>query len=97
MAQGLKERWRPGQHAWFEYHCEQSHQSCDAELWYRSHQQVLVVGVDETGIGETFADRLEHGALRVYRIQFDDGYEDSAYEDELFVSPNYWDPDYGPP
>ena len=38
---GWRDEWPPGTVAWFEYHCQESDDSDDADLWYRSHQQDL--------------------------------------------------------
>lgn len=38
-----------GKRMWFEYHCLESDSSCDAELWYRSHQQVNVLEISDEG------------------------------------------------
>lgn len=73
------------QRLWFEYHCNESHDSADAELWYRSHQKCVIVGVVPCdGYDIHSADeRYESGCLIVYRIRFDDGQEFDACEDEL--------------
>ena len=33
----------PGTVFFFEYRCWESHESCDAKLWYHSHQKVTVL------------------------------------------------------
>jgi hypothetical protein len=76
-----------GKTFWFEYHCYESPDSCDAELWYRSHQQVKVIGVTEWSHDE-LSDRIEDATPRVYRIRFNDGFEGDAWEDELVNSPD---------
>ena len=70
---------------WFEYHCWESPESCDAELWYHSHQKVLVLKCVEKGYGKTFDTRIENSHLRHYKIRFSDGYEHEAVEDELML------------
>lgn len=70
----------------FEYHCWESSQSSDAELWYRSHQRVTVLRIVEPGVGRTFMERCEAGNPRVFRIRFEDGFEGDAFEDELVRS-----------
>jgi hypothetical protein len=75
---------------WFEYHCWESPKSGDAELWYRSHQRVTILGVDPEGevpeAGSTFKSRCADAVQAVYKIQFSDGYIDTAFEDELLDS-----------
>src|SRR5262249_23183618 len=41
---GGKEDWHPGEQAHFEYHCLESSESPGAQLRYRSHRQVTVLG-----------------------------------------------------
>lgn len=82
---------------WFEYHCFESSQSCDAHLWYRSHQPVLVLGLAEDYSeleGTTAIERGEFGQPLVYRVRFLDGFEGDVWEDELMESPaDYYRPD----
>lgn len=61
---------------WYEYHCFESPKSCDADLWYRSHQQVIVINEEET----------EPGEPNVYKVKFDDGFIGSVFDDELMLS-----------
>jgi hypothetical protein len=85
-----REEWAPGETAAFEYHCYESHASSDAELWYRSQQQVLVLGLSETAeqeLLEGYLSRSEAGMPLVYRVRFSDGHEGDVWEDELFTSP----------
>lgn len=73
---------------WFEYHCLESPESCDAELWYRSHQKVLVLnrGIDDS---DEYPDEP-----KVYDVVFKDGFEGTVWEDELMYSPNeFYRPD----
>ena len=82
---------------YFEYHCNESEDSAHAELWHHTHQQVTVLGVDDPGYGGTPEERAEEGQPRVYFIRFDDGYEHSAFEDELVDSEeDYYMEDYIP-
>lgn len=83
----------PGTQRFFEYHCLESHQSCDAQLWYRSHQTVIVLqlggGLVEQAEGcdcFTFVERGEGGVPLVYKVRFADGHEGDATEDELLTS-----------
>lgn len=76
-----------GKEFWFEYHCYESPDSCDAELWYRSHQKVKVIGVSEWSHND-LQDRIEDATPRVYKIKFEDGYEGDAWEDEIVDSPD---------
>jgi hypothetical protein len=70
---------------YFEYHCLESEQSSDAELWHRTHQQVKVLsmaGPDESD-------------CELYNIQFEDGFIGSAFADELlYTTTEYSRPNY---
>jgi len=85
--------WLKGQEAWFEYHCNESHTSADAELWYHSHQRVTIVqeqpsdGRDALHELKTGKERCEAGCPRCYQIRFADGFVADAMEDELLTSP----------
>ena len=85
IATFCNEAWQPGDTAWFEYHCNESPDSADAEVWYRSHQQITVLGeADHDGWpGSTFIERSEAGQPKVYRVRWADGFEYSVFEDEL--------------
>jgi len=72
---------------WFEYHCFESMDSCDAELWLHSHQQVTVLSIVERGFGKTPKERGHNGEPRIYKIRFNDGFEYDAFEDELMRTP----------
>lgn len=89
-----KERWEPGERAWFEYHCLESPESSDAEAWYRSHQEVEVLsgpgGELEASEGMTFEERGQEGVPHVYRVRFPDGLEWDAWEDELHTDKAGW-------
>ena len=80
--------YQPGRY-WFEYHCFESPESGDAEAWYRSHQQVDLLGLAEGGTndpGNRFAgagQRAEWCTPLVYRARFDDGLEWDLCEDEI--------------
>lgn len=76
-----------GKTMWFEYHCLESHDSSDAHLWYRSHQQVEVLAIEHAGTGYNPKERSESGDPRVYRIRFRDGLVADVFEDELMDSP----------
>ena len=77
-----------GKEFWFEYHCFESPKSCDAEIWYRSHQKVKVLSVSEWSyIDATKKERLEDGNPRVYLVEWKDGYQYDVFEDELMDSP----------
>lgn len=74
-----------GQKLYFEYHCLESHESQDAELWYRSHQLVTVIEFapnDGWGI-ESYEERCKVGCPIVYAIRFNDGFVGDVFEDEL--------------
>jgi hypothetical protein len=72
---------------WFEYHCYESPNSCDAEIWYRSHQKVKVIGVSEWSYDDK-EWRQEDGNPRVYLVEWGDGYQYDVFEDELMESPD---------
>lgn len=76
---------KPGAVRWFEYHCNESDNSADAELWHRSHQLVTVGALTSEDFGGTFKARCENGTPRVYAIRFSDGFEGEAFEDELLT------------
>lgn len=83
-----------GNEYWFEYHCWESSESCDSEIWYRSHQKVKVLSISESGNGETMKERGESGEPRVYKVKFKDGLEWDVFEDELMNSPDeFYRPD----
>jgi hypothetical protein len=77
-----------GKEFWFEYHCFESPASADAEVWYRSHQKVLVLKIETEGGGDTPLERGENGEPRTYRVRFSDGFEYDVFEDELLNSPD---------
>ena len=76
-----------GKTFWFEYHCYESPKSCDAEIWYRSHQKVKVIGVSEWSYDDK-EWRQEDGNPRVYLVEWEDGFQYDVFEDELMESPN---------
>lgn len=108
---GFRESWQPGDRAFFEYHCNQAHDSAHAQWWYRSHQPVTVLEeisapedyTDEDGTVYNFLDRGEAGAPRCYRVRWDDGAEGTVFEDELLTSSRHKYPQgfeeggFGPP
>lgn len=76
-----------GSRLFFEYHCNESHQSPDAVVWYRSHQTVTVLECVNTEYADLpFTERCDSGHCLVYKIHFDDGFEWCAFEDELLNS-----------
>jgi hypothetical protein len=74
-----------GKEFWFEYHCYESKDSCDAEIWYRSHQKVKILSVSAWSFDE-LQDRIGDGQPRVYSVQFKDGFIADVLEDELMES-----------
>lgn len=96
-ADGTLSDWPVGSTAHFEYHCNRAHDSADAQLWYRSHRTVEIMGVDGEGGGDTIDERLEAGDPRSYHIRFADGHVGGAFEDELLVDPSHFRSDMGPP
>lgn len=85
----IKDLRIPGTFLWFEYHCNESYDSPDAEIWYRSHQQVLVLGFANCDPPSftTVNERAYAGMLLLYRVRFNDGLEWDVFEDELLNSP----------
>lgn len=100
---GVREHWMPGDRAHFEYHCNESHDSPDAQAWYHSHRPVTVVehasdyGPDDPNdpwSKMTYDDRAEAGMPKVYHVRHEDGFEHHAFEDELVDGPeDYYRPD----
>lgn len=88
--------WQRYELAFFEYHCYEGHDSADAELWYRSHQPVMVLGVAEGkgNIALPEQERYEGAALIVYKVRFADGHVGTVFEDELMDDERgYYRPD----
>ena len=81
--EGLRKR---GDQVWFEYHCNESHDSAHAELWYHSHQKITILRIAKNDGMTTpsFEERCENGLPICYKIKFSDGYVHTATEDELF-------------
>ena len=73
-----------GEKYWFEYHCWESPESSDAELWYHSHQQCTIVSVEQEYPDMTEDERYDAAMLNHYNIRFSDGFVSSAGEDELY-------------
>ena len=84
----------PGEQAWFEYHCYEGHDSADAQVWYRSHQRVEVLTVDDPEgflvTMPTYVERQAEGCPITYRVRFTDGLEWSVFEDELSDDTSEW-------
>lgn len=100
---GTKEVWKEGEHAYFEYHCQRSHDSSDAEAWYRDHQRVVVIdlpdsdGKDWLLDGASAEERADASIPMIYTVRFADGHEHDVFEDELLVSPVFFSAKCGPP
>ena len=60
----------------FEYHCWESDESTDAELWHRTRQPVTV-------IRQLGPDEVDEEIGRMYHVRFQDGFEGDVFEDEL--------------
>lgn len=87
----MLETWKPGDQPWFEYHCFESDESADAPAWYRSHQKVTVLSMDENdSAGMTRAERDEAGMPFTYTVRFKDGLEWDVFEDELSETQEPW-------
>ena len=82
---GTKEKWGPGEKAYFEYRCTRGHGSAHAEWWYRSHQPVTVLGLTEPPCEEW------------YEVEFDDGFKATVFAFELQTDKKFLDPNLGPP
>lgn len=84
----LKDLFNIGEEYYFEYHCLEAHYSADAELWYRSHQKVIVLEMETPDFdpSETFKERAEEGMPLVYLVKFPDGLIRHVMEDELMRS-----------
>ena len=68
---------------WFEYHCYEGEDSCDAELWHHTHQRVEVLS------------RFVDIECLTYRVRFADGFEYDVFADELVNSPDkFYRPNY---
>jgi hypothetical protein len=76
-----------GTKRWFEYHCYEGHDSADAELWYHSHQKV-VVGKCYNPEDAMYPrqQRIEDGPMLTYQVKFPDGFVGDAVENELCLS-----------
>lgn len=77
-----------GDKLWFEYHCNESHDSADAELWYHSHQQCEVLGMVQNDGYDIRSQKIRYdcGHPLCYQVRFDDGLDFCATEDELLNS-----------
>lgn len=83
--------WAAGAILLFEYHCTEEHSSADAELWYRSHSRVEVLGLNPgDSLGMELGERIEEALPFTYRVRFPDGYEGDVWEDELSTSRDCW-------
>jgi hypothetical protein len=76
-------RHKPGDTCWFEYHCYEGDDSCDAKLWHHSHQQCKVLKMVEAGDGVTEMERGYNGYSAVFKVRFADGFVWDTFEDEL--------------
>ena len=83
-----------GKNFWFEYHCFESCDSADAEIWFRSHQKVKVLKISLLGNGSSIEERGENGEPRIYNVLFNDGFIADVFEDELMNDPSeFYRPD----
>ena len=81
----IREEEKVGKEFWYEYHCFESDDSCDAEIWYRSHQKVKVVDVAHWSF-EKLEERIADAQFRVYLVEWKDGFQYDVFEDELMES-----------
>ena len=73
----------------FEYHCLESEDSGDAELWHHTHQPVEVIRKLKV------PTEVDYGEPAMYHVKFSDGYSYDVFEDELLKHPKeYTRPDY---
>lgn len=88
MKKNINDLFDIGDSCFFEYHCLESHDSVDSDLWYRSHQKVVVLKLEDIDfdILQTRKDRLEQGQPLSYKVKFEDGFIGTAMEDELMIS-----------
>ncbi len=75
-----KPRFGPWERVFFEYHCLQSEESCDAELWHHTRQRAVVVAV------VTYPE-VDLELSPMYVIRFEDGYQYDVFNDEVTKSP----------
>lgn len=96
----IDQEFFPGDTPWFEYHCWESHESMDAQVWYRSHQKATVLEMTPyDGVGLTREERIECAQPFTYRVRFEDGLEWDVFEDELTKTKDGWnrkEPPKGP-
>ena len=72
--------------AFFEYHCYEGEDSADAELWHHTHQPVKILQELDKSEGDC-----------AYRVEFQDGFEATVFEDEVLSSVSEYErPDYTP-
>jgi hypothetical protein len=80
-----KHRYTFPARAWFEYHCWESEDSADAELWRRTHQRITVLRM----LSPNESD------YEMYEVRFADGYKGHVFADELMhTRKNFERPDY---
>ena len=77
-----------GDTCWFEYHCNESHKSEHAQVWYRSHQKVVILKLQDCdGIGIfSQKERFEEAIQLIYQVRWSDGFIHDVFEDELLDS-----------
>lgn len=83
---------RVGSIVWFEYHCNESHDSDHAQWWYRSHEKVKILRRIEKGEGKTIGKRCLNGHQAIYTVQFTDGFVGDVFEDELMKTKRFYRP-----
>ena len=94
----LDGKWQPGDTAHFEYHCWQSPDSADYDLWRQTQQPVKVLGLgdcdDVSDEAPTYRERGEDWGMPLgYDVQFANGKTGYATEDELFTHPKHYSPE----
>ena len=72
--------FRPGDRVFFEYHCWQSEESCDAKLWHHTRQYATMVRV-------IVPPEIDEEVAPMYEIRFDDGLTYDVNSDEVTRRP----------
>jgi len=74
-----------GKYYWFEYHCFESEESCDANLWHRTHSKVKVI--------KSYSPKEVD--IPVFNVEFNDGFIGTVTIDELLDNQGEFErPDY---
>lgn len=89
-----KTDYKVGKEFWFEYHCDETEDSCDRNLFLKSHQKAKVISISDEGCSDSEEERIENSEPRIYKVEFSDGSLYDVFEDELVDSPEeFYRPD----